>query len=514
MTTVIIPTVGIGSRMNPFTTDLNKALLPYKNKPILAHIIDQFPIDSRFIIPIGHLSQQIVDFCELAYADRDIEFVKIEDWTSSQSGTGTTLKQCANLISGPFWYVPCDTYFNQTFTELHEDCYFVHQLIDDEESRLYTMFDIDADSKIKDISFKQQTNHEWYAFTGLMHIENHATFFDNLHSSNSNEFIAAITLGSKVRYLPTWLDFGNPEAYKDALANSQQFDFSKKNEITYICNDRVVKWWLDKETAEKKFKKTGVMHFNRVIWPDNCEYQNNWFAYDYFPGKTLYDHNDPNIFPGLLDWLDKWLWQENPNIETLFKVDCMNFYMTKTLNRVKLFKEKYPSLPKIRMVDGFPIDEADIERINWSALINNPRPGLFHGDLQFDNIIISDNKEIKLIDWRPDFGENECFGDIYYDLAKLSGGFIINYAMVKQGKIGLKIDGESVSLDIPHIPNMSVYQNELYTYMQGKKYNINKIKLLVPIIFLNMAPLHTAPFDQALWYLGLKLLHEALLQPE
>ena len=59
--TVIIPTAGTGSRMGNFTKDLNKALLPYKNKPILSHIIDQFPIDTKFIIPTKNGFHLITD---------------------------------------------------------------------------------------------------------------------------------------------------------------------------------------------------------------------------------------------------------------------------------------------------------------------------------------------------------------------------------------------------------------------------------------------------------------------
>jgi NDP-sugar pyrophosphorylase family protein len=39
--TVLIPTAGLGTRMGNYTKDLNKALLPYKNKPVLSHIIDK-----------------------------------------------------------------------------------------------------------------------------------------------------------------------------------------------------------------------------------------------------------------------------------------------------------------------------------------------------------------------------------------------------------------------------------------------------------------------------------------
>ena len=41
-------------------------LLPYKDKPVLAHIIDNFPHNTRFVIPVGYLKEQIIDFCKVA----------------------------------------------------------------------------------------------------------------------------------------------------------------------------------------------------------------------------------------------------------------------------------------------------------------------------------------------------------------------------------------------------------------------------------------------------------------
>ena len=157
--TVIIPTAGTGSRMNDYTKNLNKALLPYKNKPVLSHIIDSFPIDSKFIIPVGYLADQIKDFCSIAYADRDIEFVQIDDYLSSKSGTSYTLRHCKNKVNGPFWYVPCDTYFNEPVVAKvnGSNCYFVKK-VSEKDTYLYTMFEVDTNRNITEIIFKKHTS--------------------------------------------------------------------------------------------------------------------------------------------------------------------------------------------------------------------------------------------------------------------------------------------------------------------------------------------------------------------
>lgn len=509
MTTVIIPTVGVGSRMSSVSTDLNKALLPYKNKPILAHIIDQFPIDSKFIIPVGHLQEQIVDFCQLAYGEYDIEFVYIEDWTDEDSGPGTTLAKCESRITEPFWYVPCDTYFDEPVTKLHSDRYFVKR-VPVEMTPLYTMFLLDYEDRIVDISFKLEREEHWVAFTGLMYIHEHNDFFDRLRLSNSNELVFAIEGLSKVAPLMSWLDFGNPKIYEDALVQSRKYDFTKKDEITYLCNNRVVKWWRDESIALAKIHKLDFGSTKKnEIYPNNVEYSGNWVAYDFCPGETMYAHSNPSSFGPLLTFLDEYLWNYHTmNIEDA----ATEFYHDKTLHRIAMFKNKYPFLPNIAKVDGVPISEDII--IDWDLLIKNSVACYMHGDLQFDNIIVNmvnGAPSFKLIDWRPTFAGIIWGGDIYYDLAKLYGGLIIDYSKVKEGNFGIDRGESEIKLHVPRIDHYDLYINELTGYIESKKLNIRKVTSLVPIIFLNMAPLHAAPFDQILWYLGLRMLHENIL---
>lgn len=502
--TVIIPTAGVGSRMGNYTKNLNKALLPFKNKPVIGHIIEQFSKDTRFIIPTGYLADQVKDFCQIAYRDRHIEFIDIDDWTSSQSGTGVTLLKCRSSISEPFWYVPCDTYFDQTVVNKvnDNDCYFVKK-VDEKDSHLYTMFEID-NATIKDITFKKTQPDTWAAFTGLMYIYNWQEFFDNLAAVEGIEYIPVIKRGSSIEFLETWLDFGSAEQYNTALSKSQKFDFSKTNEVTYICNNKVVKWWLDSSVAKKKYEKA---QGNPSVFPNNCRYVGNYMAYDFYPGQTLYSFNNIIAFPEYLSWLKKDLWQP---VEMDLRAACENFYKHKTLLRINKFLEKYPSLPKINYVDGIAVKNYQhyLDRVNWDYLITNYQAGFIHGDLQFDNIIIGTDGAFKAIDWRQEFADVVEYGDIYYDLAKLMGGFVINYANIKEHNFSIDIDGDAVTLGIPHIEHYDSYVRRLKEFIQQESYDYKKVQTLVPIIFWNMSPLHTAPFDLFLWYLGIKLFAE------
>jgi hypothetical protein len=479
-------------------------LLPYEGKPIIAHIIEQFPASTQFIILVGYNSHQVKSFCNLAYQDRNIKFVDVDDWTSPKAGPAYSFKQCLNEINGPFWYIPCDTYFNQCVTdkERTEDHYFA-TTVDDTMTEHYTMFKVE-DTKITDLKFKESTDTSWFAFTGVMYIHKWREFINKLTSNPSPEIIWAISLGSNVEYLNTWLDFGNLQIYNAALKSSQKYDFTKMDEVTYICNGHVVKWWKDDSVADKKFKRYLT---NPDVYPLNVQIDGSWLSYDFFEGVTLYERNQPLVFEPMLEWLYSEVWAgSNDDIQETAE----KFYKQKTLDRIGKFLEKYPSLPKVTKINGVEVKEWSyyLDRIDWDLIINTTLPGYIHGDLQFDNAVISDMNEFKIIDWRQDFGGSIEHGDIYYDLAKMMGGFIINYSKIKENNFEYKLEGTEVTLNVPSIDNSNFYINVLKQFVKDKGWSYEKVRLLVPMIFWNMSPLHTPPFDIFLWYLGIKLFQE------
>jgi len=190
--------------------------------------------------------------------------------------------------------------------------------------------------------------------------------------------------------------------------------------------------------------------------------------------------------------------------------ESLEFYKTKTLQRVNKFLDKYPNLNKVSWVDGVAVKDYTyyLDNIDWEYLSNTNLPGFCHGDLQFDNIVIDSAGEFKIIDWRHEFAGLVTVGDIYYDLAKMAGGLIINYANIKNHNFNIEQDADSVTLSIPNVDHITLYQQKLKKYILDNNLDYKKVRQLVPIIFWNMSPLHTAPFDLFLWYLGIKLFQE------
>jgi len=502
---VIIPTAGLGSRLGKLTEFLNKSLLPYKNKPVLSHIIEQFDINTKFIIPVGYNSQQVIDYCTLTYPERSFEFVTIDHYTESFTGPGYTIKQCLDKISSSFFYIPCDSFFDErVIHNFTEDTYFVKQ-VDQVLNYHYTTFKLDND-RIVDYKFKENTNSDWYAFTGVMFIKDYMSFKDRLTSLDSPEIIYTIQKNGKTVTLDSWLDFGNLDIYQDSLKQTQKFDFTKTDEVTYITNNKVIKFWKDETIASKKYKK---YLSNIDVYPENTKYQGNFLVYDYYNGKTMYEASDLISFTMMLDWLDKSVWKRQ-FIEA--RPDALSFYKMKTLKRVDMFLQKYPDLPSITHVNNVPVKDYRyyLDNMHWDMLYSDVIASYTHGDLQFDNIIVSDDNKFKIIDWRHEFGNLVEIGDLYYDLSKLYGGLILDYRKIKNNEFSIVQVGDRIELTIPNVENYDFYTSQLLQYIKYKNYNLNKVQLLIPIIFWNMAPLHSPPFDKFLWYLGIKLLDELM----
>ena len=221
----------------------------------------------------------------------------------------------------------------------------------------------------------------------------------------------------------------------------------------------------------------------------------------------MYEFNNPVIFTELLQWLHNNVWKcTNKSIQR----ESLEFYKTKTLQRVDKFLEKYPKLKHVTHVNRTKVGDYKyyLDTIDWDYLSSNTKSVFLHGDLQFDNIVISPWGEFKIIDWRHEFAGLIDAGDLYYDLGKMAGGFVVNYANIKDHNFDIEIDGTEVTLSIPNIDYIDLYMDQLCKFISDQGWDYHKVRQLIPLIFWNMSPLHTSPFDLFLWYLGIKLFQD------
>ena len=92
-------------------------------------------------------------------------------------------------------------------------------------------------------------------------------------------------------------------------------------------------------------------------------------------------------------------------------------YRDKTTTRLSVGGGKLDNIKKINGVEVEPIMDL-INKIDWTMFYLK-LPSKFHGDLQLENIIYTNDGEFILIDWRESFGSSKEIGDVYYDLGKI-----------------------------------------------------------------------------------------------
>jgi len=498
---VLISTAGSGTRMTRINADLHKALLPYEGKPILWHIINQIPTDKKIGILVGYKGKQIKDFINLIFTSRNIQFIEVDDWESEKSGTAYSLLKADSFLNSNFWYLPCDGIFEKVdFNQINKKNLFYVKGIESTATNLYATYLL-KEKKIIEKFHKVLNIENSYAFTGIMNITEKDTFFSVIREFDYLEFTDAISIGSDVAELDTWNDLGNPKSYNTALESKNNFDFSKTDEFTYVLGSEILKWWPSEEIPVSKLSKPTTIP---VPFPKNIRIQGQFLAYDCADGDSLYSFINKELLHDLLTWLDNTLWIRQD--VDIFR-DASIFYETKTNLRIDLLR---PVLSKDvfnpSAVNELPTRnwEHYLEKIPWPMIKSGTTPAVIHGDLQFDNVIYNLSKEtFTLIDWRPTFGSQELVGDIYYDLAKMLGGIRLNYLEIKKNNFDYKFANGTAQLEIPMAPNAKELELVLRAFVSSKGLDFQRVELLVPIIYWNMAPLHKSPFKEFLWSLGL-----------
>ena len=133
---------------------------------------------------------------------------------------------------------------------------------------------------------------------------------------------------------------------------------------------------------------------------------------------------------------------------------------------------------------------------------------LFHGDLQFDNVIVGDNKKFYLLDWRQNFAGGNV-GDVYYDLAKMYGGILMSYKlMANSNNFTCFVDESFVNYEYEMESNLIKFKAPYEKWILQNGYDLNKVKQITSLIFLNMAPLHEKELGNLLFFKSKKMMQE------
>ena len=499
--------------------DFNISLLPIGERSALTTIIDKFPNNVEIVIAVGYNSHLIKDFIDLAYNNRKIRIVEVDHWDKPGGGPGKTLLDCKPYLNCPFIFTSADTIVSEDVPEPRENWIGVSQVSDStnycmadvENEQVINFFDkIDTSTLLRvSRNFKTILNN---AFIGMAGIKDYEFFWRSLEMDQnlirkelqvSNGLSGLIPLKIKAIHFFNWFDIGNEAGYSFATRFFEKNKVVlKPEEFIYFENGRVIKYFKNKEIVKKRVERAKSL---KNIVPQLIDVKNNFYVYDFIEGTTLSKVNDSTIFKELLEFCKDKIWIKrnlSQNEHLRFKDECKIFYYDKTLERLKKFYSQNKIKDKGEIINGEKIPKLYdmLKIINWSKMFEGI-PVNFHGDLQPENILVSSNG-FQLLDWRQDFAGNLDYGDIYYDFAKLHHALIVTHEVIRNNQYEITNEKGNIKFDFFLKNNLFEYKELFESFLQREGYDLGKLKILTPLIFLNISPLHHYPYNEFLYYLG------------
>ncbi len=505
-----IVAAGKGSRIKHFSKHINKGLLPINNKAIISDIIDKTPNEYDIIIAVGYKSNLIKEYCGAAHPDRNIIFVDVDKLEGKNSGPGYSLSCCKKHLQRPFYLVVADCLVKDDLPLLDGNWLGVYPTSIPE---IYSTVDVDEDMNIT--AFKNKDKNGFgHAFIGLCGIFDFKIFWRELKKNmgNTGELVSAfynINLYKQVIAKPMeWYDAGTTDNYVRAKLqfDNEKYGIPKNNgEFLYKVGNRFIKIFSDNKLAKNKIKRAKTLE---GLVPSLIYEGENTFSYEWVDGDTLYNIQDEDVWHKFMDWCETNLWMpDGYDISN----ECIEFYKKKTLRRLNDFLNKkgatYREPYTINGKKCGPVFEY-IDKIDWNYVCEGTSTELFHGDLQFDNIIY-DGKSFKLIDWRDSFGKSALRGDIYYDLSKLYGGLMMSYKLMKDSKnYSFDKSQDDVTFNHDHDELLDSFRMYFEQWVIEHNYDLQKIKKITSLIYLNMSPLHSDKLDELLFFKSVYLMEE------
>jgi thiamine kinase-like enzyme len=308
-----------------------------------------------------------------------------------------------------------------------------------------------------------------------------------------------------------WIDTGN----LDDLNNARKYFndnplslYKATDEIVYKDNG-FIKFNPDTEHIKNKAKRASVL---KNLIPSGFKSTSHFISYEWEPGNTLYEHNSVDLYKEFINFLDSLI--KASDKKPIDRELANSFYIDKTESRKSRFLEKFGQkyLTAHHNINGkdYKSMETVLSSIKTESLYSGMLYDVFHGDLQFDNIVYNElTGRFTYLDWRDSFGGSTDGGDIYYDLSKLYGGCIIPYNIMKKECAVKFSEGSSViTYSYETTPQLDEFKKFYEKWIIDNGYDLDKIKLITAIIFLNMSPLHDEKFGKMLWFKSIELLSE------
>ncbi len=516
---VFVPCAGSGTRLGDLTRFLNKSLVSIANRPTLSHIVERFPDDTEFVIALGHKGNLVKQFLELAYPERKFYFSYVTPFEGPGSGLGLSLLSCKDYLQQPFIFISCDTLVDEKIPP--PDCNWMGYSDISEASDISSYRTIRLSGQlVEEISEKGDGCSDiHHPYIGLSGIHDYAEFWKAMEGGDEQSIEVGEAFGLRhiinkrniYGHKFTWHDTGCLGALEKARERYREPNepniLDKANEAIWFVGSHVIKFSDDSIFIKNRVERAAYL---KGFVPPVEDFRSNMYSYEKVDGAVLSEVVSTILFEKFLDhcksfWTPKEITAEE---RTLFNRRCLNFYRDKTFERIDLFYRLSDKSDGCESINGRSMPKLSLllENIDWKWL-SAGLPGRFHGDFHFENIIWNKaNDRFHFLDWRQDFSGDLEVGDIYYDLAKLLHGLIVNHGVVAKKQYSANWDRAEIKFNFSRLESLVECEHRLDEWIVASGYDLKKVRILTSLIYLNIAALHHHPYSIMLYGLGKSML--------
>jgi len=522
---VLILCSGIGSRMAHYSKFTNKALIKIGDKYNIDYIIDIFKNISHveFIVTLGYYGNFVEEYLNIAYPKHNFKFINVDKYQGAGSSQGYSLLQCREFLQEPFIFIACDViikdilFLNNEYT-ITKNKIYVSKI---EDTTLYSSIKV-LNNSILSFHDKCELNTD-YIYTGISEIYDYDIFWNYLEKiyieNKNNKALGDIDVYKiMIKYKPFyfkevnyWYDGGNMSIFETNIHKNKKYDvLTKVDESITFLEDRVIKHFWDSEINKKRIYRT---KYFKNISPKIIDKGNHFFSMEKINSKSASEYFDSNIVEKILKWAKKNIWYPIQKSED-FEEKVYKFYYEKTIERINKAREL--NIIEYNIINNINIGSIDtlLEKVDFKKM-SNTEPVCFHGDFILENILLDpkNKDEFLLIDWRQDFGGDVDQGDIYYDLAKLKHNIYINHNNLEKNLFKLvSINKYSCFIDVKCNFILVEQIKSFEKFVTNNNLDNHRVNLLMSLIWINMAPLHTYPLNNFLFNFGKYNLHKYITE--
>lgn len=518
---VCIPCAGTGSRLAEKTKYLNKCLVNIGIHATISLIINKYSSDTEFVVALGYKGELVREFLKLAHPDRIFHYVDVFPYEGEQAGLGRSLQMCKQYLQQPFVFNSCDTIVGDSIPAPDTNWMGYCSVSDVKEYRSLVL----DSGKVKDIIEKSDNiKGTRFPYIGLAGVHDIDEFWRGMDVEQPGSIVEGEACGMRhllrrgvQAYEFDWNDTGNKEALARCIDKFQQVGdpriLEKERETIWFVGNTVVKFSVDKGFILNRVKRAMMLQPYVPVVKGHTEHM---YSYEKADGVVFSSIATVGLLKRLLNvGKDFWLAKTMTAVDYIeFKKKCLEFYHDKTHERVSLFHAKCGRDTVLRFVNNEPVRCVSelLDSIDWDWL-SEGLPGQYHGDFHFENVLWQQSQEkFVFVDWRQDFGGTLAVGDIYYDLAKLLHGMIINHDIISKGLFRVSWDRDLASYDFHRTYNLIRCEDYFKEWIIAHGYDLKKVYLITSLIYLNIAPLHKEPYSLLLYALGISMLSKELLK--